>query len=359
MGYEVQRTYITPRGILRGVAARAGLAHGQAWPMPGCAPGGQAFTAAIVSRRERAVVSQSLITRIQYDAGTPDPDIDRELAGIGAPRGTFAGQSLSRPLLMGVLNVTPDSFSDGGKFSDIAAAVTHGRAMAAAGAVLVDVGGESTRPGAAPVDPGEEVMRTAGVVKALTGDGIPVSIDTRHAAVMSAGVSAGARVINDISALADPAALALAAKSGVDVVLMHMQGEPRTMQDEPTYAWCPGDVHDFLRARVEACLAAGIPKSRIAVDIGLGFGKTAAHNAELLDHLGMFHSLGCPLVVGASRKSFIGRLSSGEGSRDRLPGSLASALVAVAQGAQILRVHDVAETRQALALQAAAYTPGV
>ena len=354
MGYSVQRTYITPRGILRGVAARAGLAHGQAWPMP-C---GQAFTAAIVSRRERAVVSQSLITRVQYDAGKSDPDIDRELAGIGAPRGSFAGQGLARPVLMGVLNVTPDSFSDGGKFADIGAAVTHGRAMAAAGAALVDVGGESTRPGAAPVDPGEEVMRTAGVVKALTADGIPVSIDTRHAAVMSAGVGAGARVINDITAFADPKALAVAAKSGVDVILMHMQGEPRTMQDDPTYAWAPGDIHDFLRGRVEACIAAGIPKSRIAIDIGLGFGKTAAHNAEILDHLGMFHSLGCPLVVGASRKSFIGRLSAGEGAHDRLPGSLASALVAVAQGAQILRVHDVAETRQALALQAAAYTPG-
>ncbi len=350
--------YITPRGILRGVAAKAGLAHGQAWPMPGPTPGGQAFTAAIVSRREGAVVAQSLITRVQYEAGEPDPGIDRELAGIARPRGAFAGRSLAQPLIMGVLNVTPDSFSDGGKFSDIGAAVTHGRAMAAAGAALIDVGGESTRPGAAPVDSGEEVMRTAGVVKALTGDGTAVSIDTRHPQVMSAGVSAGACVINDIRALTDPAALAVAAKAGVDVILMHMQGEPRTMQDNPSYAWAPGDVHDFLRGRVEACLAAGIPRSRIAIDIGLGFGKTAGHNAELLDHLGMFHSLGCPLVVGASRKSFIGRLSAGEGSHDRLPGSLASALVAVAQGAQILRVHDVAETRQALALQAAAYTPG-
>ena len=345
------QTYVTPRGILRGVAARAGLAHGQAWPMPG----GLAFTAAIVSRRDGAVVTQTLVTRGGYKA---DPEIDRELAGIAAPRTTFAGQSfsgqtLAQTILMGVLNVTPDSFSDGGRFADITAAVAHGRAMAAAGAALIDVGGESTRPGAAAVDAGEEVMRTAGVVKALTGDGIAVSIDSRHPTVMEAALSAGARVINDITALMDPLALKLAARAGADVVLMHMQGEPRTMQDDPSYAWTPGDVHDFLRSRIDACITAGIDRARIAIDIGLGFGKTAAHNAELLDHLGMFHSLGCPLVVGASRKSFIGHLSTGEGATGRLPGSIASALAAVGQGAQILRVHDVAETRQALQVQAA------
>ena len=321
-------------------------------------PCGQAFTAAIVSRREGAVVSQTLVTRGAYDAGKPDADMDRELAGIAVPRRQFAGQTLGKPMLMGVLNVTPDSFSDGGRFADINAAITHGRAMAAAGAVLIDVGGESTRPGAVAVDAAEEVMRTAGVVKALTGDGIAVSIDTRHASVMAAGVSAGARVINDITALSDPAALAVAAGSDADVVLMHMQGEPRTMQDEPTYAWAPGDVHDYLRARIDACVAAGIARGRIAIDVGLGFGKTPGHNAELLDHLAMFHSLGCALVVGASRKSFIGRLSAGEGAGDRLPGSIASALAAVAKSAQILRVHDVAETRQALAVQAAIHGTG-
>lgn len=348
------RTYVTPRGILRGVAARAGLAHGQAWPMP-C---GQAFTAAIVSRRDGAVVTQTLVTRTDYDAGKPDPEIDRELAGIAAARLRFAGHDVTTPILMGVLNVTPDSFSDGGRFADITAAAAHGRAMAAAGAALIDVGGESTRPGAAPVDAAEEVMRTAGVVKALTKDGIAVSIDTRHPQVMQAGLSAGARVINDITALKDPAALALVAGSGADVVLMHMQGEPRTMQDEPTYAWAPGDVHDYLQTRIDACVAAGIGRARIAIDIGLGFGKAAVHNAELLDHLAMFHSLGCPLVVGASRKSFIGRLSAGEGATERLPGSIASAMAAVGKSAQILRVHDVAETRQALMVQAAIHGTG-
>lgn len=348
------RTYVTPRGVLRGVAARAGLAQGRAWPMPG----GHAFTAAIVSRREGAVVSQTLITRTEYDAGRRDPDIDAELTGIATPHLTFAGLALSKPVLMGVLNVTPDSFSDGGRFKDAAAAVVHARAMAAHGAGLIDVGGESTRPGAAAVDQAEESQRTYGVIKVLVGEGIRVSIDTRHVDVMQTAVSAGARAINDITALSDPAALAFAAKSDADVILMHMQGEPRTMQDDPIYAWAPGDVHDYLRARIDACVGAGIDRARIAIDPGLGFGKTAAHNAELLDHLAMFHSLGCPVVVGASRKSFIGRLSSGESTAERLPGSLASALVAVSKGAHILRVHDVAETAQALAIQAAVHNAG-
>jgi dihydropteroate synthase len=354
MGKTVTRTYVTPRGLLRGVAARAGLAQGRAWPMPG----GHAFTAAIVSRREGAVVSQTLMTRTEYDAGRRDPYIDAELAGIAAPHAAFAGLTLAKPVLMGVLNVTPDSFSDGGRFKDAAAAVVHARAMAAHGAALIDVGGESTRPGAAAVDQTEETQRTAGVIKVLAGEGLRVSIDSRHVEVMQIAVGAGAQVINDITALNDPAALAFAAKAGAAVVLMHMQGEPRTMQDDPIYAWAPGDVHDYLRARINACVAAGIDRARIAIDPGLGFGKTAAHNAELLDHLAMFHSLGCPLVVGASRKSFIGRLSAGEGTAARLPGSLASALLAASKGAQILRVHDVAETAQALAIQGAVHHAG-
>lgn len=258
---------------------------------------------------------------------------------------------MNRPRIMGILNVTPDSFSDGGAFSTTDTAVAHGIAMLEAGADIVDVGGESTRPGAAPVDAAEDARRVLPVIKALAARGACVSVDTRHAAVMAAAIGSGARIINDVTALTgDPAALAIVARSRASVVLMHMQGDPRTMQASPTYDWAPGDVFDALRQRVEACVGAGIGSERIAVDPGIGFGKTAAHSAALLGHIAMFHGLGCVVAVGASRKSFIGTLGRGEGVEDRLAGSLASALHAVAQGVQIVRVHDVAETRQAIAV---------
>jgi len=264
---------------------------------------------------------------------------------------TFAGVTLDVPLVMGIVNVTPDSFSDGGRYLGVEAAIAHGRRLAAEGAVLIDVGGESTRPGAAPVSPEEEIARTVPVVKALAGEGIRVSIDTRHAAVMEAAVEAGAAIINDISALeGDPESLAVAARSGASVVLMHMQGKPSDMQAAPIYADAPREIRDYLAARIDACLAAGIPRDRLCVDPGIGFGKTLDHNLQLLAALGDLQGLGAPVLLGVSRKSFIGTLSRKEPPEQRLGGSLAAALVGLECGVKILRVHDVAETVQAVAV---------
>ena len=285
-------------------------------------------------------------------------EIARLGARLGEPRGPLCGLTLDRPRLMGVLNVTPDSFSDGGDFAAEDDAIAHGRAMAEAGADIIDVGGESTRPGSHAPDEAEEMRRVVPVIRALAGDGLLVSVDTRRAAVMAAALDAGARIVNDMSALGhDPAARAAVARLGAWVVLAHMQGTPETMQQRPRYGDASLDVFDALTARVDAAEAAGIPRARIVVDPGIGFGKSARHNLEILRDLALFHGLGCPLLVGASRKSFIGRLSAGEAPKARLPGSLAAGLHALGEGAHILRVHDVAETRQALAIWRAIRDP--
>jgi dihydropteroate synthase len=247
---------------------------------------------------------------------------------------------------MGVLNVTPDSFSDGSEFLSTEAAIAHGRAL---GADILDVGAESTRPGAAEVPVDEELRRLLPVVEALAA-ATPVSVDTRKAVVMRAALCAGARIVNDVSALThDPGALE-AAQGAAAVVLMHSPGPPETMQGLARYDDALLDVYDALAGRIAACEAAGLPRERLIADPGIGFGKTAEHNLALLRGLSLFHGLGVPLLVGLSRKSFIGRLSADEPPKARLPGSLAGALWAASQGAQLLRVHDVAETRQALAL---------
>ncbi len=260
---------------------------------------------------------------------------------------------LDPPLIMGILNATPDSFSDGGAFLGPAAAIAHGAAMIAAGARIVDVGGESTRPGAVAVPVDEEIGRVIPVIAGLRAHaesaGAVISIDTRNAAAMAAALNAGAAIINDVSALThDPRAMEIVARSGAPVVLMHMQGEPETMQRAPTYDDVALDVYDYLEGRIAACLAAGIPLEKIVIDPGIGFGKTVAQNLALLSQLSLFHGLGVPLLIGVSRKGFIGKLSAGEPPAARLPGSLAAALACVGQGAQILRVHDVGETAQAL-----------
>ncbi len=250
---------------------------------------------------------------------------------------------------MGIINVTPDSFSDGGETLDTAAAVERGLAFAREGADIIDVGGESTRPGAIPVPVAEEMRRVVPVIEALAASGLLVSIDTRHADVITAAINAGARIVNDVTALqGDERSLSCVAASGACVVLMHMQGEPRTMQEDPRYGDVVAEVGDFLARRVAACEAAGIERQRIAIDPGIGFGKTLAHNLALLRHLDHFRRLGCALLIGASRKSFIARLSRNEPPPQRLGGSIAAALAAVAGGAHILRVHDVAATAQAL-----------
>jgi dihydropteroate synthase len=250
---------------------------------------------------------------------------------------------------MGIVNVTPDSFSDGGQFADSAAAASAGADMAAAGAAIIDVGGESTRPGAATVWEGDEIERAVPVVRQLAGGGAAVSIDTRKADVMTAALEAGARLVNDVSALTfDPRSAEVIAAAGVPVILMHHQGAPGTMQDDPRYDDVPVEVYDWLEARIEAAEGAGIARDKILIDPGFGFGKTVAHNLALMNGLALFHSLGCPLVVGASRKRTIGALSNEAPPSERLGGSIAFALKAAEQGAQIVRVHDVSDTVQAL-----------
>src|SRR5687768_4140660 len=256
---------------------------------------------------------------------------------------------LDQPQVMGVLNVTPDSFSDGGRFADAAAAAEAGADMAADGAAIIDVGGESTRPGAKPVWEGDETERIVPVIRQLAGSGAAVSIDTRKSEVMIAALGAGARLVNDVSALTfDPRSAETVAAAGVPVVLMHHQGSPETMQDSPRYEDVLVEVYLWLEERIAAAESAGIARPDILVDPGFGFGKTVAHNLELMNALALFHSLGCPLVLGASRKRTIGALSGEAPADQRLGGSIAFVLKAVEQGVQIVRAHDVVETVQAL-----------
>jgi len=255
--------------------------------------------------------------------------------------------------LMGIVNVTPDSFSDGGLFLEPEAAIAHGEQLVRDGAEILDVGGESTRPGAEPVTVEVELERTQPVVADLEGLGYTVSIDTSKAAVAEAALAAGAEIVNDVTALrGDPEMAAVCAERSATVVLMHMAGKPRTMQEEPHYEDVVDEVKAFLVERVEAAVAVGIDEEKIWVDPGIGFGKTLEHNLELLRRLGELHELGRPLVIGTSRKSFIGKVD-GSGVEQRIGGSVATAVLAAADGADVLRVHDVAETAQALRVAAA------
>lgn len=260
---------------------------------------------------------------------------------------------LDGPVVMGVLNVTPDSFSDGGRFFDLSAALAQAERLAEEGAAIIDVGGESTRPGAAPVTVEEEMRRVVPVVERLAGSlVVPVSVDTRTPAVMREVLAAGASMINDVTALRAPGALEAVAASGAAVCLMHMQGEPRTMQNEPHYADVLGEVREFLRERVAACVAAGIARTRLVIDPGFGFGKSLTHNLQLLRDLPTLAAEGLPVLAGLSRKRMIGALT-GRGEGDRLAGSVALAVMAALNGASIVRAHDVRETVDALRIVAA------
>ena len=257
---------------------------------------------------------------------------------------------LSRPAVMGVLNLTPDSFSGDGLAGSVEAACERALALAAAGAAVIDIGGESTRPGAARVSVQDELARVLPVIERLAPQlAVPISIDTRHAAVMRGAVGAGAGLINDIAALREPGALDAAAALGVPVIVMHMQGEPGTMQHAPQYNDVVGEVAAFLAQRVAACESAGIPREHVLIDPGFGFGKTAAHNLALLRGLPVLAEQGLPIVAGLSRKSLIGAVT-GAPVTQRLGGSIALALLAAQRGARLLRVHDVDATVQALAL---------
>jgi dihydropteroate synthase len=271
---------------------------------------------------------------------------------------------LDQPQVAGIVNVTPDSFSDGGATADPDAAAEAGHRMAAAGAALIDVGGESTRPGAEPVWEGDEIERIRPVVERLARSGTAVSIDTRKAAVIEAALAGGATMVNDVSALTwDPRSAEVVARAGAPVVLMHHQGRPETMQDSPRYDRpVLFEVYDWLEERIEAAVAAGIDRANIFVDPGIGFGKTVQHNLKLLNGLALLHGLGCPIMLGASRKRMIGALSGEAPADQRLAGSIALALKGAEQGVQLLRVHDVPEMVQALrvwrGLRDAALTPG-
>jgi dihydropteroate synthase len=256
---------------------------------------------------------------------------------------------LSRTLIMGVVNVTPDSFSDGGVYVGAKQAVAHARRLVEEGADILDIGGESTRPGAAPVALDEERRRVLPVLEALAGCGLPLSVDTRKPEFMLEAIAAGAAMINDVTALAAPAALAAVAKSLAAVCLMHMQGDPGTMQESPSYRDVVSEVRDYLAQRVAAAERAGIARDRIVVDPGFGFGKTVEHNLALLRSLAEFRSLGVALLAGLSRKAMLGKLTGRE-PQERVHASIAAALLAVQNGAQIVRVHDVAATRDALAV---------
>ena len=269
---------------------------------------------------------------------------------IQGSRRRIAGLSLDEPRIMGIVNVTPDSFSDGGVSATTKAGIAHALQLAEDGADILDIGGESTRPGSDPVSLEEELSRVIPVIEALAGRiDARISIDTRKAAVMRAAADAGADIINDVSALSyDRDAVETVAELELPVILMHALGDPKTMQDDPPYDNVLLDVFDYLEARVAVCREAGIPPSRIIADPGIGFGKTLAHNVELLRGLSLFHGLGVGLLVGASRKRFIGTLSGVDPASARVHGSVAAALAAVGQGAQIVRVHDVKATRDAL-----------
>jgi dihydropteroate synthase len=347
----VTRRYLLPRGLLRGSAAKRAFAAGMALPLAG---GPIRFTAMEIAERKpgeegarRPLPLSSVVARV-FDGSK---GLSSLLDGLMTPRRAWAGFDRARPLIMGVVNVTPDSFSDGGDFATAESAIAQGIKLAEQGADIIDIGGESTRPGAAEVSAEDELNRVLPVVKALAERGLVVSIDTRHASVMTAAVAAGARIINDITALAgDPGSVVAAAKTNAAVVLMHMQGEPRTMQADPHYADATLDLLDYFDARLQALAAAGIDPARIALDPGIGFGKKDPHNLLLLTELAAFQVFGCPVLLGVSRKSFVGRLSRKEPPKDRVAGSLAAGLAGFDQGVQIIRVHDVAETYQARAI---------
>ena len=257
--------------------------------------------------------------------------------------------TLDRPLIMGVINVTPDSFSDGGLYLSMAAAVSHARQLIAEGADLVDVGGESTRPGAAPVTLEEEQRRVLPVLEALADAGVPLSVDTQKPELMRAAVAVGAAMVNDVNGFQAPGALAAVADSNCAICIMHKQGDPQTMQQSPQYADVVTEVRDYLQQRIAAAERAGIARDRIVVDPGFGFGKALDHNLELLRRLDELAALNVPVLAGLSRKSMIGKLT-GRDAGDRVAGSVAAALLAVQRGAAIVRVHDVAATRDALAV---------
>jgi dihydropteroate synthase len=347
-------TALGPQSVLAPMVAAA-----TALPLAG---GPLAFSACEVAIREPARIARTTASLADTRAwaarqgGAVEARVARLLDDLSRPRRGLRGEPSSKPLIMGIVNATPDSFSDGGEHLDPAAAVAHGQRLAHAGADILDIGGESTRPGAAPVAPSEEAARVLPVLQGLSHlrasfPRLLLSIDTRHALVMRAALAQGVDIINDVTALTgDRESLAVAARSNAAVVLMHMQGEPATMNLAPTYDDVALDVFDYLEVRIAACRDAGIAHERLVLDPGIGFGKRGPQNLAVLRALALYHGLGCRVLLGASRKALGSKAESGFPPRERLPTSLAAAMHGLGQGVQLLRVHDVAETRRAVDL---------
>ena len=337
--------YLRPLGLLYGDTARAAIEVRKAAPLAGSET---AFSQAEVIAGVAGSASREIrsFREIEQSKESALGQVMEQLVGQRPP---IAGLSMEGPRIMGVVNVTPDSFSDGGLYNEADQAIARAAELALNGADIVDIGGESTRPGAERLEPKEELRRILPVIKGLAGGSARISVDTRNAPVMKAASEAGAQIINDVSALThDQNSLTVAASTNLPIVLMHSRGDPKTMQKDPDYADVLLEVYDYLAGRIEACEAAGISRARLIADPGIGFGKTLAHNLALISGFSLFHGLGVPVLLGASRKRFIGALTQEADPRQREPGSLAAALAGAAQGAQILRVHNVASTVQAL-----------
>lgn len=335
----MRKTYLRPAGLVYGPDARELTTQGR-----GASLGGLSATAYTMAEE---------ITR-------EGPAVSRRFTSDVLPRRTVLPAFLdgARPLVMGIVNVTPDSFSDGGLNADAERAIAHGALLVKEGADILDIGGESTRPGSEGVPEEEELRRVIPVIEALAARGHMVSVDTRKAGVMRAALQAGAYMVNDVSALThDPQAMAVIAGASCPVVLMHAQGDPKTMQLSPSYDDVALDVYDWLEARIEACAAAGIARERIIADPGIGFGKSFRHNLDLLRQFTLFHGLGVPLLMGLSRKGFIGALTGEKTAGERVHGSLGGAIWSALNGAHILRVHDVKATVAALAVAMASAEP--
>jgi dihydropteroate synthase len=345
---QPMKRYFMPRGLLFGRDAREAIAARRAGALGG--------------HTHIAFNEVEIITRFgsEIERRYENYHSAREIAvvrNITAPRTSFGGIGMDRCRIMGIVNVTPDSFSDGGKLETAQAGIRHGKRLAEEGADILDVGGESTRPGSDEVSVDDELARIIPVIEGLAGKHL-MSADTRKAPVMAAALKAGASIINDVSALGhDPDSLGVVAKADAPVILMHAQGQPKTMQLNPRYENVLLDVYDSLRERIDVAVAAGIAREHLCVDPGIGFGKTFKQNLELMAGLSLFHGLGVPLLVGLSRKSVVGAVTGEKVAAKRVSGSVGGALAAVQQGAHILRVHDVAETRHGLEMFTASADP--
>jgi dihydropteroate synthase len=339
--------YLQPIGLLYGEIARDAVSLGAALPLAGSSI---AFCAIRLWEGEPGNVKHAIVRTSTIQA-IDEPRVKELLDRIVAPRAAIAGVSMDSPRIMGIVNVTPDSFSDGGDHLEPRAAIEYAKTLSNSGADFIDIGGESTRPGSEPVSTEEELRRILPVLSGLTEVTTPISIDTRKPEVMREAAKIRADIINDVSALTfSPDSLATVAELGKPAVLMHANGDPKTMQDNPTYQNVVLEVYDYLERRIEAATAAGLPRESLVADPGIGFGKTAAHNASLLQCIGLFHGLGLPLLIGTSRKRSLQVIAGAKAPKEQASANIAAALDAVSQGVQIVRVHDVEATCQAFAV---------